>query len=100
VLAVATYCEGEIRRDPIKRLMLKDLARFAVHMTLYDLDESATCELVEALAGCPLERTVVREIFRATGGSPLFIEHVLQACSNPKSFRTGQANRRRKCTLD
>jgi tetratricopeptide (TPR) repeat protein len=87
VLAVATYCEGEIRRDPIKRLLFKDLTHFAIDMTLGDLDESATCELVEALAGCPLESSVVRAIFRATGGSPLFIEHVLQHCSNPKSFR-------------
>ena len=58
-------------------------------MTLGDLDELETSKLVEALSGGSFERCTVQQIFRATGGNPLFIKHVLQASGDPKDFRAG-----------
>jgi len=87
MLAVATYREDGIRRDLGKRLLFKELSRFAVHMALGDLDESASRELIEALAGRPLASCVLQELFRATGGNPLFIEHILQSYIDPESLR-------------
>jgi tetratricopeptide (TPR) repeat protein len=78
-LAVATCCEREIVNDPLKRALFVDVARLAFHLTLVELDEAATRELVQTLLGRQIDSRLVREIFRATGGNPLVIQHALQA---------------------
>jgi tetratricopeptide (TPR) repeat protein len=78
-LVVATYSEGEVRRDPLRRSLLAGMARFAFNLMLAEFDEATTCRFVEALIGREHNPRLADEIFRATGGNPLLIEHVLRA---------------------
>ncbi len=81
LVIVGTARDAEVRRRPEAADIFSRCARGSSRLTLGGLSEAEVAELVSASAGETVPGDVLREIHRATDGSPLFVQEVMRTLS-------------------
>jgi DNA-binding CsgD family transcriptional regulator len=73
-VVVATVRTGEPAPDPVTALWKDGLAR---RLDLSELSSSATAELLERALGGPVDGVTRKEVWRITGGNPLYLRELV-----------------------
>lgn len=79
LLLVATYREGELELFGALKETVETLAPASEQLRLEPLEEAETREMAGSMLGRELHPSSGAEIYRQTGGNPLFVEEVVKA---------------------
>ena len=78
VFVLGTYRDADFKSSPELSKSIGALSRHGSTIPLGGLSEAEVAELVEAKAGRPADRSLVKRLYQATDGNPLFVDGVVK----------------------
>ncbi len=78
IAMIGTYREAEVRQSPELGRLVGDLNREGLTIPLAGLSQNEVAQFIEQSSGQKAKTTLVSDLYKATSGSPLFVEGVVR----------------------